>query len=99
MDHKCNTCFYMQHERDKNPCNVCEGYNKYVNRNVYIQRPDTLEIKEWIDEDAFDEWDKEQYMKQTDNINSPKHYMLFEDKGIEVRHVIEKLVADRKSVV
>ena len=92
-EHKCNSCFYMQHERDKHPCNVCEGYNKYVNRNIYIQRPDTIEIKEWIDEDAFDEWDKEQYMKQTDNINSPKHYMLFEDKGIEVRHVIEKLVA------
>ena len=92
-EHKCNSCFYMQNERSRNPCNVCEGYNKYVNRNIYIQRPDTIEIKTWQDEDAFDEWDKEQYMKQTDNINSPKHYMLFEDKGIEVRHVIERLVA------
>jgi hypothetical protein len=27
-----------------------------------------------------------------DIISKPKHYMLFEDKGIEVRHVIEKLV-------
>jgi len=27
-----------------------------------------------------------------DTINKPKHYMLFEDKNIEVRDVIEKLV-------
>ena len=27
-----------------------------------------------------------------DVVNKPKHYMLFEDKGIEVRDVIEKLV-------
>ena len=103
VEHKCNSCFYMQHERNKHPCNVCEGYNKYVNRNIYIHQPaakgedyfvpDTITIKEWDEEDYFDEWDKEQYMKQTDNVNSPKHYMLFEDKGIEVRHVIEKLVA------
>lgn len=92
-EHKCNSCFYMQNERSRNPCNVCEGYNKYVNRNIYIQRPDTIEIKTWDEEDYFDEWDKDQYMKQVDNVNSPKHYMLFEDKGIEVRHVIEKLVA------
>lgn len=90
VEHKCNSCFYMQHERNRHPCNVCEGYNKYVNRNIYIQRPDTVEIKEWDDEDAFVEWEKEQYMKN-DSVNSPKHYMLFEDKGIEVRHVLEKL--------
>lgn len=94
-EHKCNSCFYMQNERSRNPCNVCEGYNKYVNRNIYIQRPDTIEIKTWddasLEEDYFDEWDKEQYMKQVDNVKSPKHYMLFEDKGIEVRDVLEKL--------
>lgn len=27
-----------------------------------------------------------------DVVESPKHYMLFEDKGIEVRHVIERLI-------
>jgi len=27
-----------------------------------------------------------------DVVSKPKHYMLFEDQGIEVRHVIEKLV-------
>ncbi len=28
---------------------------------------------------------------QYNSVNKPKHYMLFEDKGIEVRDVIEKL--------
>lgn len=111
-EHKCNSCFYMQNERSRSPCNVCEGYNKYVNRNIYIQRPDTIEIKTWTDDDYFDEYEKERYIevvdtdedfddyggsedyvkKGYDSVYSPKHYMLFEDKGIEVRHVIEKLV-------
>jgi hypothetical protein len=30
--------------------------------------------------------------KEQDMVNSPKHYMLFPDKGIEVRHVLEALV-------
>jgi hypothetical protein len=29
---------------------------------------------------------------QHDPVNRPRHYLLFEDKGIEVRDVIEKLV-------
>ena len=85
MEHKCNSCFYMQHERNKHPCNVCEGYNKYVNRNIYISQPDTISIKSWDDEDSFVEWEREQYMKNDsinspaerkleDNIFSPKHY-------------------------
>ena len=82
-EHKCNSCFYMQNERSRSPCNVCEGYNKYVNRNIYIQRPDTIEIKEWIDEDAFVEWEQEQYMKN-DSVNSPKHYTAGKYEVIEV---------------
>jgi hypothetical protein len=30
---------------------------------------------------------------QYNSVSKPKHYMLFEDKGIEVRDVIEKLVS------
>lgn len=103
-EHKCNSCFYMQHERDKHPCNVCDNYNKYVNRNVYINsnipaerkfeeclspdfKPLTQAVKTWDFDDAFDE----QKFTVTDNINSPKHYMLFAKEGIEVRHVLEKL--------
>lgn len=84
MEHKCNSCFYMQHERDRHPCNTCEGYSKFVNRNIYIQRPDTIEIKTWDNEDAFDEWDKEQYMKQVDNVSSPAHYTTGKYEVIDV---------------
>jgi len=43
---------------------------------------------------VFSHWiDKDMY-KETiyDIVSKPKHYMLFEQQGIEVRHVIEKLV-------
>lgn len=76
-EHKCNSCFYMQNDRKRNPCNVCDGYNKYVNRNIYINQPaakgedifqpDTITIREWDEEDIF-------VPSKEDNINSPKHY-------------------------
>lgn len=82
-EHKCNSCFYMQHERNRHPCNTCEGYNKYVNRNIYIHQPDTVSIKTWDDEDSFVEWDKKQDTKN-DNINSPKHYTAGKYEVIDV---------------
>ena len=60
-EHKCNSCFYMQNDRNLNPCRVCEGYNKYVNRNIYINQPAAK------GEDIF-------VPSKEDNINSPKHY-------------------------
>ena len=72
-EHKCNSCFYMQNERSRNPCNVCEGYNKYVNRNIYIYQPDTITIKKWDDMDAFFSNELEKELKE-DNIHSPQHY-------------------------
>lgn len=74
QEHKCNSCFYMESPKEAWPCNTCEGYNKYVNRNIYINQPDTITIKTWDNKDVFDAYDKENYMKQTDIINSPKHY-------------------------
>ena len=82
-EHKCNSCFYMQNERSRNPCNVCEGYNKYVNRNIYIHQPDTITIKEWDDADAFVFKELEKELK-ADNINSPKHYTAGKFEVIEV---------------
>lgn len=77
IEHKCNSCFYLQNDRNLNPCRVCEGYNKYVNRNIYINQPaakgedifqpDTISIRTWDEEDAF-------VPSKEDNINSPKHY-------------------------
>lgn len=101
-EHKCNSCFYMQNERSRNPCNVCEGYNKYVNRNIYIHQPDTITIKEWedasLEEDTFDgcyDGSEDYVQKAHDAVNKPKHYMLFDKgfypEGIEVRNVLEKL--------
>lgn len=92
-EHKCNSCFYMQHERDKHPCNVCEGYNKYVNRNIYIHQPLSQAIKEW----DFDEDNNTYYSSEYNVVSKPKHYMLFEDLGIEVRDVIEKLIQKIKT--
>ena len=82
-EHKCNSCFYMQNERSRNPCNVCEGYNKYVNRNIYIHQPDTITIKEWDEEDAFVFKELEKELK-ADNINSPKHYTAGKYEVIDV---------------
>jgi hypothetical protein len=88
----------MESPKESWPCNICEGYNKYVNRNIYINQPDTIAIRKWDAEDAFNE--QKTWKKPTveDNINAPKHYMLFEaedlrkEEGIEVRDVIAKLV-------
>lgn len=98
-EHKCNSCFYMQHERNRHPCNECKNYSKYVNRNIYIQKPDTVTISTWddslMDDEVFDGYygGSEDYVeKANDVINAPKHYMLFEKEGIEVRQVIAKLV-------
>ena len=69
---KCNTCFYSKQDRYQFPCVGCEGYDKYVKADVFT--PDTVRVTEWDGEDVFDAYDKEQYIKQTDAVNSPKHY-------------------------
>lgn len=76
LEHKCNSCFYMQHERTKHPCNACEGYNKYVNRNIYIHQPDTIAISTWDYDDAFD--------KNNDAVHKPKHYTTGKYEVIDV---------------
>ena len=86
-EHKCNSCFYMQNERSRNPCNVCEGYNKYVNRNIYIHQPDTVAISTWDDKDAFDGYygGSEDYVqKANDSVFSPKHYTAGKYEVIDV---------------
>ncbi len=66
-EHKCNTCFYKNFDKDKEfPCKACDNYNAYVNYMAY-KPVDTMTVHTWDDEDAFDAWDKEQYMKQSNN--------------------------------
>ena len=34
---ECKTCFYSNLDGKIHPCNDCEGYDKWVNRNIYIR--------------------------------------------------------------
>lgn len=89
MENKCNSCFYALMDKDlQAPCITCTGYSNFVNGRLYMTEsfPSTLEeaIDEWFNEGAP--------MEPYDTVSKPKHYMLFEDEGIEVRDVLEKLV-------
>lgn len=63
-----------------------------------LDRPLSMSIDDYIERIGKSEMITEQGLNGTtaqdlyDVISKPKHYMLFEDKGIEVRDVIEKLV-------
>lgn len=86
----CLKCFYNELDPNIHPCVDCFEGSKWVDRNIYIHndasKPLSEAIKEWVDvRDA-------QVPIDYDLVNKPKHYMLFEDEGIEVRDVIAKLV-------
>jgi hypothetical protein len=83
------------------PCVTCTGYSNFVKGTVYMtQSHGAKPLKEAIDEwfkDGVDQVATEDFWVSYkgithDPVEKPKHYMLFEDKGIEVRDVIEKLV-------
>ena len=63
-----------------------------------MDKPLSLSIEEYMERIGKGEMLMEQRLNGTtaedlyNVISKPKHYMLFEDKGIEVRHVLEKLV-------
>ena len=63
-----------------------------------LDRPLSMSIDEYIERIGKNEMVKEQGLNGTtaqdlyDIVCKPKHYMLFEDKGIEVRDVCGKLV-------
>lgn len=87
----CNGCFYQEVDPREAPCNSCFATAKYVHRDVF---------KDVSDSPVFKQTGKLSW--EYDTVNKPKHYMLFspeeigmrsaDDKGIEVRDVIEKLV-------
>jgi hypothetical protein len=95
---KCDQCFYALMDKESEaPCAACKGYSNFVKGNVYATSHSSKPLKE-----AIDDWFKgdAQYMTEEefwieglyDVVDKPKHYMLFEEEGIEVRDVIEKLV-------
>ncbi len=80
---KCSTCFYNAQDRYDFPCHVCEGYNKYVKADVF--KPDTLQVTEWDDEDAFViKTDGKEHKLAWSSINSPKHYTTGKYEVIDV---------------
>ena len=83
MDLKsCSTCFYSELDGKIHPCNDCEGYDKWVNRSIYIQeasKPLSEAIKEWVD-----------CKDEVDVVNQPKHYTEH-PSGIECIQVTEHM--------
>jgi hypothetical protein len=79
------------------PCVTCNNYSNWVPMTMYTPKhgPQTLQeaIDDWYNEGQEqlqeDFWTT---ASQYDTVSKPKHYMLFEEEGIEVRDVLEKLV-------
>lgn len=95
MVNKCDQCFYALMDKESEaPCVTCRGYSNFVKGNVYATDHSSKPLKEAID-DWFkkDREDREYILDKYNVVDKPKHYMLFEDQGIEVRNVIEKLVS------
>ena len=94
MENKCNSCFYALMDKDlEAPCAGCVGYSNYVKGDLYMTSHASKPLKEAID-DWFkqDQEDREYILDKYNVVYNPKHYMLFEEEGIEVRDIIEKLV-------
>jgi hypothetical protein len=80
------------------PCAGCTNYSNWVPVTMYAPNHGPQTLKE-----AIDDWfqgsngvTQEDFWTTPDPqynvVSKPKHYMLFEKEGIEVRDVIEKLV-------
>ena len=103
VENKCNSCFYALMDKDcEAPCVNCTGYSNYVKGTVYMtQQPNNHSAQPL--KEAIDDWFKNtngvasedfwvSYKGIThDPVEKPKHYMLFEEEGIEVRDVLAKL--------
>jgi hypothetical protein len=97
MANKCDQCFYALMDKElEAPCAVCVGYSNFVKGSVYATNHSSQPLKE-----AIDDWFKNVNGVTSedfwyDAVEKPKHYMLFEDLGIEVRDVIAKLASKLK---
>lgn len=92
--HDCytNKIHWVKHESQ--PADEWQGYDKIK----YVPSV-TQELKAFFGNKEFPSEAEEELFKALDEklntydiVEKPKHYMLFEDKGIEVRDVIEQLV-------
>ena len=92
---KCDKCFYALMDKEAEaPCVTCRGYSNFVEGSVYATSHSSKPLKEAIDDWFKDNKDTHIWKEEFwyDVVDKPKHYMLFEEEGIEVRDVIEKLV-------
>ena len=104
----CQSCFYAKKGEEEFPCNNCKGYDYYLHKDVYKEETDNkawARVVEGLNGLSKEEmpsigdphfWPSFEGpivgFNDYDTVNKPKHYMLFEEQGIEVRDVIEKLV-------
>ena len=97
---KCDQCFYALMDKDlEAPCVSCVGYSNFVKGTLYMTNHAAKPLKEAVDDwfkytdhgggSTLDDYPELKY----NSVDKPKHYMLFKEKGIEVRDVIEKLVS------
>lgn len=99
MANKCDQCFYALMDKESEaPCTTCKGYSNFVKGNVYATDHSSKPLKEaiddWFNKDSPYMTEEEFWIEGPYNVvDKPKHYMLFEDQGIEVRDVIEKLAS------
>jgi hypothetical protein len=97
-NNECGGCFYEEADHRDAPCRSCWESSKYVHRDVFKDVSDSPVF--WSKQSDKLSWKfnpadalRETFSKSNyDTVSKPKHYMLFEDKGIEVRDVIEKLM-------
>ena len=96
IDNKtCATCFYDGNQGMLAPCTKCTFMDKWVDREMYIRKPTAPDFRPL--KEVIDTWiSNEDFPTDYDVVSKPKHYMLFEDQGIEVRDVIKKLVGKLK---
>ena len=92
IDNKtCDTCFYDGNQGMLAPCTKCAFMDKWVDRKPYIRKPTSPHFRPL--KEVIDTWvSNDDFPTDYDVVSKPKHYMLFEDQGIEVRDVIKKLV-------
>lgn len=86
-NHDCDGCFYKEKDHREYPCNGCFMNSRFVHRDVFKDVDDSPVFKKKPADALRETFGKEKY----DNVDKPRHYMLFEEQGIEVRDVIEKL--------
>jgi len=87
-NHDCDGCFYKEVDHRGYPCNGCFMNSRFVHQDVFKDVDNSPVFTKKPADVLRETFGKTDY----DIVNKPKHYMLFEDKGIEVRDVIEKLV-------